>query len=144
MNACALARSLAVWVPAVTRYVDLLMDLMLVRRIPAFHASAGERLIKPPRTLIGDSGILHTLLGLPVLDDLIPHPVAGPSWQGFVMEKLISAAPPQTDAFRYRTRAGAGIDLLLRLPDRRHWAIGVKRKSAPKLSKGFRIAAAEP
>ena len=57
---------------------------------------------------------------------------------------LISAAPPQTDAFRYRTRAGAGIDLLLRLPDRRHWAIGVKRKSAPKLSKGFRIAAAEP
>lgn len=101
-------------------------------------------LIKPPRTLIGDSGILHTLLGLRVLDDLIPHPVAGPSWEGFVMEQLISAAPPQTDAFRYRTRAGAGIDLLLRLPDRRHWAIGVMRKSAPKLSKGFRIAAAEP
>ena len=104
----------------------------------------GQTADQAPRTLIGDSGILHTVLGLRVLDDVIPHPVAGPSWEGFVMEKLISAAPPQTDAFRYRTRARAGIDLLLRLPDRRQGAIGVERKSEPKLSKGFRIAAAEP
>ena len=90
-----------------------------------------------------DSGALHSLLGLRTLDHVLSHPVAGPSWEGYVIENLIAAAPPETDAFFFRTRAGAEIDLLLLLPDRRLWAVEVKRSSAPPTSKGFRMATAD-
>jgi len=92
---------------------------------------------------IRDSGILHSLLGLGSLDDVLSHPVAGASWEGFVIENLIAAAPFGTDAWFYRTRAGAEIDLLLHLPDRRLWAIEVKRSARPRAAKGFELAASD-
>ena len=143
LNASELARSLDVSVPAVTRYVDLLSDLMLVRRLPPYFANVGKRLVKTPKVYIRDSGVLHSLLGLGALDDVLSHPVVGASWEGFVIENLIAAAPFGTDASFYRTRAGAEIDLLLHLPDRRLWAIEVKRSAAPKAGKGFEIAASD-
>ncbi len=143
LNASELARSLDVSVPAVTRYVDLLADLMLVRRLPPYFANVGKRLVKSPKVHIRDSGVLHSLLGLGTLDDVLSHPVAGASWEGFVIENLIAAAPFGTDAWFYRTRAGAEIDLLLHLPDRRLWAIEVKRSARPRAAKGFELAAAD-
>ncbi len=74
------------------------------------------------------------------MDDVLSHPVAGPSSEGFVIENLLAAAPEGTDAFFGRTREGAEIDLLLRLPDQGLWAIEVKRSSAPRLRNGFRLA----
>ena len=143
LNASELARSLDVSVPAVKRYVDLLSDLMLVRRLPPWFANLGKRLVKTPKVYIRDSGILHSLLGLGTLDHVLSHPVAGASWEGFVIENLIAAAPSGTDAWFYRTRAGAEIDLLLHLPDRRLWAVEVKRSTAPRAGKGFEIAASD-
>lgn len=143
LNTSELARSLDVSVPAVKRYVDLLSDLMLVRRLPPYFANVGKRLIKTPKVYIRDSGILHSLLGLGTLDDVLSHPVAGASWEGFVIENLIAVAPFGTDAWFYRTRAGAEIDLLLLLPDRQLWAIEVSRSSAPRTSRGFELAASE-
>ena len=143
LNASELARSLDVSVPAVKRYVDLLSDLMLVRRLPPWFANVGKRLVKSPKIYIRDSGILHSLLGLGSLDDVLSHPVVGASWEGFVIENVIAAAPFGTDASFYRTRAGAEIDLLLHLPDRRMWAIEVKRSAAPRAGKGFELAAAD-
>ena len=143
LNASELARSLDVSVPAVTRYVDLLSDLMLVRRLPPWFANVGKRLVKTPKVYIRDSGILHSLLGLGTLDDVLSHPVIGASWEGFVIENLIAAAPFGTDAWFYRTRAGAEIDLLLHLPDRRLWAVEVKRSAAPRAGKGFELAASD-
>ena len=143
LNASELARSLDVSVPAVTRYVDLLSDLMLVRRLPPYFANVGKRLVKTPKVYIRDSGVAHSLLGLGTLDDVLSHPVAGASWEGFVIENLIAAAPFGTDAWFYRTRAGAEIDLLLLLPDRRLWAIEVKRSAAPRAARGFEIAASD-
>ena len=143
LNASELARSLDVSVPAVKRYVDLLSDLMLVRRLPPWFANVGKRLVKTPKVYIRDSGILHSLLGLGTLDDVLSHPVIGASWEGFVIENLIAAAPFGTDVSFYRTRAGAEIDLLLHLPDRRLWAIEVKRSSAPRAGKGFEIASSD-
>ncbi len=143
LNASELARSLDVSVPAVTRYVDLLADLMLVRRLPPYFANVGKRLVKSSKVYIRDSGVLHSLLGLGTLDDVLSHPVAGASWEGFVIENLIAAAPFGTDAWFYRTRAGAEIDLLLHLPDRRLWAIEVKRSARPRAAKGFELAAAD-
>ena len=143
LNASDLARSLDVSVPAVTRYVDLLSDLMLVRRLPPYFANVGKRLVKTPKVYIRDSGVLHSLLGLRTLDDVLSHPVVGGSWEGFVIENLIAAAPFGTDAWFYRTRAGAEIDLLLFLPDRRLWAIEVKRTAAPRATWGFELAASD-
>jgi hypothetical protein len=86
---------------------------------------------------VRDTGIAHALLGLKAKDDVLGHPVAGQTWETIVVETLIAAAPDGTEAHFYRTSAGAEIDLLLTLPDRRRWAIEIKRSSAPKVEKGF-------
>ena len=142
-NATTLAGSLGVSVPSVKRYADTLVDLMLVRRLQPYHANVGKRLIKSPKLFVRDSGIVHALLNIRSIDDLLGHPVAGASWEGHVVENLIGAAPKGTDAFFYRTRAGAEIDLLLLLPGQELWAIEVKRSSAPRVPRGFRIATAD-
>lgn len=139
-NATTLAGSLGVSVPSVKRYAGTLVDLMLVRRIQPYHVNVGKRLLKSPKLFVRDSGIVHALLNIRSFDDLLGHPVAGASWEGYVVESLIGAAPPGTDAFFYRTRAGAEIDLLLMLPGQELWAIEVKRSSSPKVPRGFRIA----
>ena len=140
LNASDLGRSLSVSAPAIGRYVDLLVDLMLVRRLRPYFVNVGKRLVKAPKVYIRDSGVLHSLLGVHNYDDLLGHPVVGASWEGFAIENLLAVAPSGTDAYFYRTRAGAEIDLLLLLPDRRLWAIEVKLASAPRIGKGFALA----
>lgn len=143
LNAADLARSLDVSPPTVLRYVDLLADLMLVRRLTPHFVNVGKRLAKAPRLYVRDSGLLHALLGIVSRDDLFSHPVIGASWEGFVIENLIAAAPFGTDAAFYRTRSGAEADLVMRLPDGKRWAIEVKLSEAPRIPRGFRIAAAD-
>ena len=142
-NAAELARSLGVSVPSVNRYTDTLVDMMLLRRLQPYHVNVGKRLIKSPRILVRDSGVVHALLNIRSLEDLLGHPVAGASWEGLVVENLVGAAPVGTDAFFYRTRSGAEIDLLLLLPGQEPWAVEVKRSSAPRVPRGFRIATAD-
>jgi hypothetical protein len=140
LNAAELARSLAVDGKTVAGYLDLLVDLLLVRRLEPLHANVGKRLVKSPRTYVRDSGLVHTLLRLDTLDDLLGHPVAGGSWEGHVIEMLIRLAPPRTQASFYRTSAGAEVDLVLDLPGNRRWAVEVKRGLAPRLERGFHTA----
>jgi predicted AAA+ superfamily ATPase len=140
LNAAQLARGLGVDGKTVARYLDLLVDLLLVRRLPPFHANVGKRLVKSPKVYVRDSGIVHALLGLDDREAVLGHPVAGVSWEGFVIENLLSAAPERTQASFYRTAAGAEIDLLLELPGGRRWAVEIKRGLAPKLDKGFHHA----
>jgi predicted AAA+ superfamily ATPase len=140
LNASRLATSLSVSSPTVTRYVDLLVDLLLVRRLAPFHANLGKRLVKSPKTYVRDSGVLHALLAVPTTSALFDHPIVGASWEGFVVETLINCAPAWTTPFFYRTSAGAEIDLLLELPGSRLWAIEIKRSLSPKVERGFHIA----
>lgn len=141
INAAKLAASLAVSGQTVARYLDLLCDLMLVRRLRPWAANEGKRLVRTPKVYVRDSGIAHALLGLTDFDDVVGHPVAGGSWEGWVIENLLAVAPPATSAFYYRTSSGAEIDLVLELSKRQRWAIEIKRSSAPAASKGFHIAA---
>lgn len=141
LNASKLAASLAVSGQSVARYLDLLADLMLVRRLRPWANNQGKRLVRSPKVYVRDSGLVHALLGLPELDDVIGHPVAGGSWEGHVIENLLAVAPAGTQPFFYRSSAGAEIDLWLELPKRQRWAIEIKRSSAPAVSKGFHIAA---
>ncbi len=138
-NASRIGGSLGVSGQTTSRYLDLLVDLMLVRRLQPWYANVGKRLVKSPKTYIRDSGILHSLLNIQTLDDLLGHPVLGSSWEGLVIENLLSVAPPGTQAFFYRTAAGAEIDLVLDFGSQL-WAIEVKRTTAPRLTKGFHHA----
>lgn len=123
--------------PTIGNYIDLLVDLPLVRRLRPFRPSIGKRLVKAPRVYVRDSGIVHALLGLRDFQAVIGHPVAGPIWEGFAIETLLSVAPFPIHASYYRTARGAEIDLVLELPGRsRPWAIEFRRTSTAS-SKGF-------
>lgn len=140
MNASRLAGALMVSAQTATRYIDLLVDLLLVRRLRPFHNNPGKRLVKSPKLYVRDSGIVHALLGIPDHNALAGNPVVGASWEGFVIENLLSAAPARTNASFYRTSAGAEIDLILEFPGGRRWAVEIKRGLAPKLERGFHFA----
>ena len=137
-----LAAALAISGQTVSRYIDLLCDLMLVRRLPAWHGNVGKRLIRSPKVYVRDSGLVHALLGLPNLDAVLGHPIAGSSWEGFVMEQLINAAP-QAQASFYRTSNGAEVDLVLTFRNQQTWVVEIKRSSAPTVSRGFYQAATD-
>ncbi len=136
-NASRLAQGLEVNSQTVSRYTDLLVDLLLVRRLQPYLTNVGKRLVKSPKVYIRDTGLLHALLNLTDRDALLCHPVIGASWEGFVIESLINAAPPLTVPGFYRTSGGAEIDLVLELPGGERWAIEVKRSDAAKPRRGF-------
>lgn len=140
LKASELARSLEVSTQSVTRYIDLLCDLLLVRRLPPFHANIGKRLVKSPKVYVRDSGLVHALLGIETLEQLAGHPVVGLSWEGFVLESLLSVAPWRSSAFFYRTSAGAEIDLVLEHSDGTLWAIEIKRGLSARVERGFHNA----
>ena len=142
LNQSQLAGSLDVSGQTVARYIDLLCDLMLVRRLPAWQGNVGKRLVRAPKVYVRDSGIVHALLGLAGLDNVLAHPVAGASWEGFVIEQLLAAAPDAQASF-YRTSHGAEVDLVLERPEGELWIVEIKRSTAPTVSKGFHLAAAD-
>lgn len=140
LNASELARALGVDGKTVASYLDLLVDLLLVRRLQPWHANLGKRLVKSPKVQVRDSGLVHALLGLETPEQVLGHPVAGASWESFAIETLAAAAPEGTAPHFFRTAAGAEIDLLLSLPGGRLWAFEIKRSLAPKVERGFYIA----
>jgi hypothetical protein len=138
LNASRLASGLALTAPTVTKYIDLLVDLLLVRRLRPLHVNIGKRLVKAPKVYVRDSGLLHALLGISDYNALAGHPVVGSSWEGFVIENLLSVIPFRTMASFYRTSAGAEIDLVLEFPGlTEKWAIEIKRGLSVNPKKGF-------
>lgn len=135
-----LASGLGVSSPAVERYIDLLVDLQLVRRLRPWSGNVGKRLVKAPKVYVRDSGLVHALLGIGSLHDLSGHPVCGPSYEGFCIDNLLAAAGPQCAPYSYRTQVGAEIDLVLERAGQPWMAIEIKRSSTPSVSKGFSIA----
>lgn len=137
LNAARLAAALGLSGQTMGRYIDLLCDLLLVRRLTPWTSNLGKRMTKSPKVYVRDSGLVHALLGIPTLDDLLAHPVAGMSWEGWAIENLIAASPVGTQAYFYRTSAGAEIDLVLELRPGKHWAIECKRSLTPSPARGF-------
>ena len=142
LNQSRLASSLGVSAPAVGRYIDLLADLLLVRRLQPWSGNLGKRLVRAPKVYVRDSGLLHALVELETWNDVVGHPLAGPSWEGFVIENLIAAAGDRRIPLFYRTEDGAEVDLVFERGGRVELAIEIKRTTAPDVSKGFRLACA--
>ena len=140
LNVSALARGLELSAQSATRYIDLLCDLLLVRRLPPLLANVGKRLVKAPKVYVRDSGLVHALLGIASLEQLAGHPVVGESWEGYVVETLLSVLPPLAQPHFYRTSAGAEIDLVIDRADSERWAIEIKRSLSAKVRRGFHLA----
>ncbi len=138
LNASNLAAALSLSAPTVTRYIDLLVDLLLVRRLRPFHVNVGKRLVKSPKVYVRDSGLVHALLDIQDYNQLSGHPVVGASWEGFVIENLLSVVKDRPLASFYRTSAGAEVDLVLEFPGISEiWVIEIKRALSAKPKKGF-------
>ena len=140
LSQARLASSLGVSAQTVGRYIDLLVDLMLVRRLRPWSSNKGKRLVRTPKVYVRDSGILHCLLELESWNDILGHVVVGPSWEGFVIENLIAAAGDRFVPYFYRTEDGSEIDLILERGGKPRMAIEIKRNSAPVAEKRFRNA----
>ena len=143
LNQARLASSLGVSSPAVGRYIDLLVDLLLVRRLRPWAGNLGKRLVRSPKVYVRDAGVLHALLEIESRHALLGHPIAGPSWEGFVIESLIAAADPGLTPFFLRTARGAEIDLVFERGGQVELAIEIKRSTAPTVSRGFREGCAD-
>lgn len=139
-NAARLAAGLEIGAQTVARYTDLLVDLLLVRRLQPYFVNTGKRLVKSPKIYLRDSGLLHALLNIPDRESLVGHPALGGSWEGFVIESLIQSAPDDAVPAFYRSAGGAEIDLVLELPGGVRWAIEIKRSPAAKPDRGFHHA----
>lgn len=140
LNTAQLARNLGVSNMTAASYVDLLVNLLLVRRLPTWHANVGKRLVKSPKIYVRDSGVLHALLGIGSMEVLLSHPVIGGSWEGFVIENIASHCPFGVECYFYRSGGGAEIDLVLSWPNGQLWAIEIKRSLTPKVERGFHAA----
>ncbi len=144
LNAAQLAAGLGVSGHTVARYLDILVDLLLVRRLQPWAANLKKRLVRSPKVYVRDSGLIHALLGIRTQEELLGHPVVGPSWEGMVIENILTSLPEIARPWFYRTAVGAEIDLVLQFGPKSTWAIEVKRSiSNPAPSKGFYIGCAD-
>lgn len=143
LNVAQLARNLGIDAKTAQSYIDLLCDLLLVRRLQPWHTNLGKRLVKSPKVYVRDSGLVHALLDIETKEALLAHPVVGASWEGFCIENLLASIPANVQPYFYRTSAGAEIDLLLAWPSGDLWAIEIKRSLSPKVERGFHAACAD-
>ena len=137
LDVSQLAKGLLIDAKTVHRYLDMLGDLMLLRKLPPWHSNLGKRLVKSPKVYVRDSGLLHALLGLATHDALLAHPVVGNSWEGFAIETLLNAAPRDAQSGFYRSSNGAEIDLVVDSPGLGLMAIEVKKGPGAKPRRGF-------
>jgi hypothetical protein len=139
-NGSKMAGSLGITGPTAKKYLDILEDTFIVRQLQPYHANVKKRLVKASKVYIRDSGLLHAILGIRSLEDLWGHPVLGSSWEGFIIEQIISLLPTDRQPFFYRTAAGAEIDLVLCNSRADCIAIEIKYSLSPRLERGFRHA----
>jgi len=137
-NAAEPARSLGISMPTVRRYLDFFTGLSLVRQLQPWRENLGKRQVKAPKLYIRDSGIFHALHGLASEKDILSHPKAGASWEGYVLEEILQAVPNE-GAFFWATHTGAELDLLL-LRKGGRYGVEIKYQDAPRLTASMRIA----
>lgn len=137
-NAREPAQAMGVNESTTRRYLDILTDALMVRQLQPWYANLAKRQVKSPRIYIRDSGLLHLLLGIHTPKQLFEHPKVGASWEGFVIEQVLTAEP-HDEAYFWATHQGAEIDLILY---RAGVLFGVecKRTDSPRLTPSMRIA----
>ena len=138
-NAAELARAMSVKEDTARHYLDILCGTFMVRQLPAWYENLGKRIVKAPRIYLRDSGILHALLGLGDRLSVLSHPRFGFSWEGFVIEQILSLLHTDRDSYFYRTHAGAELDLLTFSMGRRY-GFEIKYDDSPRLTRSMHVA----
>jgi uncharacterized protein len=138
LNSSSLARSMGLSDKTVRSYLDILTDTFMVRQLQPWHVNVRKRQVKSPKTYLRDSGLLHSLLGLPDLHAVSAHPVVGASWEGFIVEQVLQTLRP-AEAYFWATYQGAELDLLFTHEGRRY-GIEIKNSEAPRITKSSRVA----
>ncbi len=142
-NSSAFAQSFGVADTTVRYYLDLLTSALVVRQLRPWHESISKRQVKSPKVYLADCGILHALLNLPEQADLDAHPKCGASWEGFVIEQVVSRLGAKHDECHFwATHAGAELDLLI-VRGRRRLGFEIKRTGSPSVTPSMRHAAAD-
>jgi uncharacterized protein len=139
-NAAELARALGVAGSTVRRYLDVLTGALVVRVLAPWHENLGKRQVKAPKVFISDTGVLHSLLGISLRDELEPHPKVGASWEGFVLREIVRiiGARPE-ECYFWATHAGAELDLLV-LRGTRRVGFEIKRTTSPSVTRSMHAA----
>ena len=137
LNVSTLAGSLGIKSVTVGRYIDILEELLLVRRLKPWSRNSKKRLVKSPKIYLRDSGISHALLRLTDKEMILGHPIAGASWEAFAIENILSQIPAWCECCFYRTSGGAEVDLLIFCGVDAPWAIEIKRSLSPNRSRGL-------
>jgi predicted AAA+ superfamily ATPase len=140
INVAQLAGNLGIDQKTAQSYMDLLIDLLMVRKLQPWHSNIGKRLIKSPKIYVRDSGLVHSLLSIANKEALLSHPIIGQSWEAFIIENLTATLPNGAIPYFYKTSGGAEIDLIIAWPNQEIWAIEIKRSLQPKVEKGFHQA----
>ena len=140
LNYANIANSLGLALTTVQRYVNFLEQAFLIRRLEPYFVNVGKRLTKSPKAYVRDSGMVHHLLRLYDEEALISHPVAGGSWEGYVIQQVIAVLSTDTRAFFYRTQQGSELDLVVEQGGKIVLALEIKLSNQPTLSKGNTIA----
>ena len=139
-NASEFGRSFGVADTTVRSYLEVLAGAYVVRLLRPWHENIKKRQVKAPKVYIADSGLVHALLGLVNKRDIETHPKLGASWEGFIVEQIVSGLGLEPEAFYFwRTHAGAELDLLV-VRGRRRWGFEIKRTSSPVLTPAMRSA----
>ena len=139
-NGAEFARAFGVSHATVRRYLDLLTSVFVVRQLQPWFENISKRQVKSPKVYIGDSGVLHALLGLSGRADVVSHPKVGASWEGFVIQQVVQLLrAPAEQCFHWSTHTGAELDLLV-MDGANRYGFEVKRAEAPKLTRSMRSA----
>lgn len=135
LNASDLGRSLGISYHTIGNYLDLMEGHFLIRRLPPYFPNIKKRIVKSPKIYIRDSGVLHNLLGVSSEKSLLESPKRGSSWEGFMIEQIISREMLERSGslfYFFRTHAGAEIDLII---DQGSERIGYEFKCSASLVK---------
>jgi len=135
LNSSKLGESLGLSHHTVRSYVDLFDQTFVLRVLRPYEPNLKKRLIKSPKIYLRDTGLLHALLGIEDHNDLLGHPVYGASWEGFIMENILSLLPDWTASF-YQSSSGSEIDLILEKGKKR-FAVECKVSTSPTPNRGF-------
>ncbi|WP_295888198.1 ATP-binding protein [uncultured Thiohalocapsa sp.] len=142
-NGSELARAFGVAHTTVRGYLDLLDAALVLRQLQPWHENLGKRQVKSPKIYIADSGLLHSLLGIETTEGLESHPKVGASWEGFVIEQILSRLRLRWDqCWFWATHAGAELDLLV-ITEHGRRGFEIKRTTAPKITPSMRHAIAD-
>ncbi|RLA93139.1 MAG: hypothetical protein DRG83_21425 [Deltaproteobacteria bacterium] len=137
-NASTFAHSISTSQKTAKRYLDILTDAFVVRQLQPWFENIKKRQVKSPKVYVRDTGILHALLGMETERDLYYNPRLGASWEGFVVEQIVTMAH-NADIYFWATHAGTELDAML-MGGTKRIGIEIRYTDAPKITKSIRMA----